>query len=584
MSESPLPASVGIIASAPPLAGSARVLDDVAAWSIPAGTFDPPAASPPEPPEEEQGDRETLAYCSGLEQNDTDNGARLLAHFGDELLHVREIGWHIWEGKFWKREGGDEAAITYAQRTAKRIHAEVPFLEHDPLSARLIASAEPLRRKDFKKLEEAEKATIEEADAAISMLKGRRRSLHKHATTSGNAGRISAMIAQAMPHKSVGPKDLDADYMLFNCENALLRFSKVEDEEDPGGEHANYTLKVERLEHDRRHLVTKIAPAIYDPAAKCPKWEAFLDRFQPNKDVQKFLQVYHGLALTGMTGQQCFIYNYGSGANGKSTFMEAVAALWGPYADLLNAESITGQGQRRGDQATPDLAELPGVRYLRISELPRGEDLKESLIKSLTGGEEIKVRHLNKGFFKFTPCFKGEMSGNDKPKIGGLDNGIWRRVRLVPWEIMIPDEERRPMNEILGEFEAERSGILNWLIEGLRLYMREGLLTPESITKATADFREQMNPVGSFLTDCVVPEEGRAVTARDIYHSFLDWCEANSVRAWQETSFAKAMQANGYVNDGKRVRRYHGIKLDMGEIVKRDRTARSPMGGGGGGA
>jgi putative DNA primase/helicase len=551
-------------------------------WSIPPGTFDPPddEPAPPEPPEGEQADRATLARCAGLEQNDTDNGARLLAHFGPEILHVREIGWHTWGGKAWLREGGDEAVTTYAQRTAKRIHAEVALLEHLPHEATLIAAAEPLRRKATKDLEQADKSAIEAADDAIGALKGRRRSLHKHATTSGNGGRISAMIAQALPHKSAGPKDLDADHMKFNCENVTLLFSKVEDTDDPGGEHPNYRLKCEALPHDRAHLITKTAPVIYDPTATCPNWLAFMERFQPNEQVRKFLQVYHGLALTGLTGQQCFIYNYGSGANGKSTFMEAVAAVFGAYADLLNAESLTGQGQRRGDQATPDFAELPGVRYLRISELPRGEDLKEALVKSLTGGEEIKARHLNKGFFKFTPCFKAAMSGNDKPKIGGLDNGIWRRVRLVPWEVTIPDEERRPMNEILAEFEAERSGILNWLLDGLDLYMREGLLTPEAVSKATADYREQMDPVGAFLADCVTREAGISVTARDLYYAFDDWCCANAIRPWQETAFGKAMEGKGYEKEMKRVRRYLDVKLDLGDIPRKPRDTRSPMAGG----
>lgn len=586
MSTEPHPTSVDIIERA--RAQATPALDDQ--WSIPAGAFDDgdprgdDDSAPPEPPEGEAPEPETLAYCARLEQNDTDNGARLLAHFGDAVLHVREVGWHIWTDRTWKREGGEEAVTTYAQRTAKRIHAEVPLLEHMPHEAALITAAEPLRRKPFTELQPADKDAIGAADDAIGALKGRRRSLHKHATTSGNGGRISAMIAQALPHKSVGPKDLDADHMKFNCENVTLQFSKIEDPEDPGGEHPNYCLKVEALAHDRAHLITKSAPVVYDPAATCPKFMAFVERCQPNADARRFLQVYHGIALTGLTGHQCFIYNYGSGANGKSTFVEALAALWGGYSDMLNAESLTGQGQRRGDQATPDLAELPGVRYLRISELPRGEDLKEALIKSLTGGEEIKVRHLNKGFFKFWPCFKAAMSGNDKPRIGGLDNGIWRRLRLVPWEVTIPEDERRPMNEILAEFEAERAGILNWLIAGLDLYMREGLITPDAITVATADYREAMDPIGAFITDCVVREEGRSVTARDLYHAFDDWCDANSVRPWQETAFGRAMPAKGFEKDKGRVRRYPGIYVDLGEIPRKERNTRSPMGGGGHGA
>ena len=585
MSDHPFPPSVGIFDAAPPLAGSDPGFPPGdAAWHT---APDPIGADPevddevgaPEPLVEEC-DLATLAICAKLEHNDTDNGKRLLAHFGAELLHVREVGWHTYTGRVWDREGGNEAVTAYAQRTAARIHGEAVLLDHLPHVAIMLREAEALASKDAKDLSPSEKTLIEDAAAARKGLSGRRGSRHKHATTSGNGGRISAMITQALPHKCIGPKDLDADHMLFNCENATLRFSKVEDLENIGDQKPNYRLKVERLDHDRAHNITKIAPVVYDPEAKCPTWDAFLDKFQPSKDVQRFLQVYHGLALTGLTGQQCFLYNYGSGANGKSTFMEAMASLWGGYADLLNAESLTGQGQRRGDQATPDFAELPGVRYLRISELPRGEDLKEALVKSLTGGEEIKARHLNQGFFKFTPCFKAEMSGNDKPKIGGLDNGIWRRVRLVPWDVSIPDEERRPMNEVLAEFAAERPGILNWLLAGLDLYMREGLKTPEIVSTATAEYREAMDPIGAWVADCVVRDDSQTVTAREFYNAFADWCDANGIRPWQETAFGKAMPGKGFEKDKGRVRRYLNVRLEMGDVPRQDRSTRSPMGGG----
>src|SRR5690606_28494486 len=161
-------------------------------------------------------------------------------------------------------------------------------------------------------------------------------------------------------------------------------------------------------------------------------------------------------------GEQVFVYNYGLGANGKSTFMEALARLMGPYAQVLPPEAITGDLQRRGDQATPEFARLPGARMVRCAELPRGQGIKESVLKMLTGGEPILVRHLHARFFEFTPTFKAIGSGNDRPPIAGVDEGIWRRMKLVPWEVTIPPKERRPMAKVLAEFEAERPGILNW--------------------------------------------------------------------------------------------------------------------------
>ncbi len=568
MSDAPRPTIVGIIESAPPLPGSAppvpRELQAAVAAAFdvaPGPDFDPVDAAPLQPPEVEAGDLATLAACAKLEQNDTDNGARLLAHFGDELLHVREIGWHQWSGRIWQREGGDEAVTVYAQRTAKRIHAEVPLLEHLPHEATLIAEAEPLRRKKAADLADGEKKAIEAADDAISSLKGRRRSLHKHATTSGNSGRIGAMIAQALPHKSFPTDAIDADPMLFNVENGTLQFAREEDPDNPGDHKPNWRLKVSMRPHDRADRLTKMAPVVYDPKATCPRFTAFMEKFQPDKTARAYLQTFHGLALTGLSEHQCFLFNYGSGANGKSTMMEALAQLFGGYADVLNPESVSGQGQRRGDQATPDFAELPGKRYLRVSELPRGEGLKENLIKALTGGEPIKVRHLNKGFFDLVPVFKAVMSGNDKPQIGGVDNGIWRRVKLVVWPVSLTEAERRPMAEVLAEFAEERSGILNWLIAGLDRYFREGLVTPQSVIDDTADYRNEMDPVGSFIRECVVVVEGHDVTARDAYHGFVRFCEGNSIRPWKETMFGRVMPQKGIERENGRVRKYKNITL-----------------------
>ncbi len=551
-----LPPGVGHFDNARPLAGSAPV---------PGMTIVIHDASEPEtldlPPLADFGDMETLERCAGLEQNDTDNGHRLLAHFGLEVLHVREVGWHTWTGQVWRREGGDEAVTAYAQRTARRIHGEAQFFKLTEAELAVIEAAKPIREKDPKEWSRDDRQTVTAADEAVAAVKSRRARVHQFATASGNGGKIANMVAQAIPHRSCGPRDLDADNMLFNCENVTLRFRKVEAEESKGNQHPVYGLQVDALKHDRRHRITKMAPVIYDPKAKCPKFLEFMERFQPNEEVRKFIQIYHGLALTGQTGQQCFIYSYGTGANGKSTFMEAMGALFGPYSDLLNAESLTGAGQRRGDQATPDFAELPGVRYLRISELPRGEPLKEALVKALTGGEEIKARHLNKGFFKYQPVFKAVMSGNDLPSIGGVDNGIWRRVKLVVWSVMIPEDERRPMEDVLGEFEAERSGILNWLLEGLHLFMKEGLRTPAEVAAATASYREEMDPIGAFAAACIEEAEGHFETARKVYEAFVAWCEANSVRPWKETTFGRAMPQKGFVRENTRVRRYLNIRL-----------------------
>jgi putative DNA primase/helicase len=544
-----------------------RAIADIAAGApILAGETEHEAESeadvvaPLRPPPGEAAEPDVLSWLAELEQNDTDNGKRLMTHFGEDLLHVRESGWHVWTGRLWQRAGGDEAVTKFAQRTAKRIHLEADYLGLWPHEQQKVRQAEALLKKPESELTEADKNLIDEAKDIREELGARRAARRKFATSSGNDSRIKAMVAQALPHNTIPPEDLDADGNLFNCNNVTLQFAKVEDDRFAGSV-PRYMLKVTPVKHSRSHMITRIAPVDYDPQAQCPRWNAALTRFQPDPEIRKFLQIYHGIALTNDISQQCFVFNWGGGANGKSTMMEALGELFGTYSDTLNAESISGQGQRRGDQATPDFAGLGGVRYLRVAELPRGEPLREALIKMLTGGDKMKVRHLNKGFFDLASVFKAVMSGNDMPQISGVDLGIWRRTKLVPWKFIIPEEERRPMKDILREFGEERSGILNWLLDGLDLYYREGLKTPAAVAAATDSYRSEMDPVGAFLSACVNKEKGSSVTAREMYLAFYNYCEANSIRPWRETMFGRVMPQKGFERDMGRVRRYLDVAL-----------------------
>ncbi|MGF7160141.1 P4 family phage/plasmid primase-like protein [Rhodoligotrophos appendicifer] len=162
------------------------------------------------------------------------------------------------------------------------------------------------------------------------------------------------------------------------------------------------------------------------------------------------------------------------------------------------------------------------------------------------------------------PTFKAMMSGNDLPQVGGVDHGIWRRLRLIPWSVTISDAEKRPMEQVLAEFEAERSGILNWLIEGLRRYMSEGLRAPPEVLAATLAYREEMDPVGGFITDCVERSPlvaNESVTAREMYEAFVSWCHANAVRPWKEATFGRVMPQKGFLKTSERIRRYLDVRL-----------------------
>lgn len=520
----------------------------------------------PDDPLADDADRfsvDDLLRCVAEPLNDTGNGARLLHYYGRNLLHVRDIGWHSFVGTHWLREGGDEIVTRKAQRVAARIVLEADKLAATPAEQRAIDAAvdaeyslEGLRkvdtptdaqRQEMRRLERL----IEAGEFAAGELLKRQNKRRAFAQSSGNTSRITGMIAQALPHRTVTTEALDADAYKINVANGTISFEQVD---DPDGSEANgfKAWRAVLRPHDRADQIAKLSPVVYDPAAQCPKWIAFLDRFQPNTAIRKFLQCYHGYAFTGATGEQCLVFNHGLGANGKSTFVDAISRLMGDYALTLSFESLAGDGARRGDQASPDLARLPGARLVRASEPERGVNFKESLLKSLTGGEPMLVRHLHKGFFEFRPTFKLVLSGNHKPEIGGVDHGIWRRMRLVPWSVTIPDAERRPIEDVLAEFWEERSGILNWLIDGALMYLRDGLVVPAEIAEATNDYREEMDTVGGFVADCVevVPladdQKPAIVAAREMYEAFQAWCEHNAARAWKEKTFASAMIEKGF--------------------------------------
>ncbi|MCK1469798.1 DNA primase family protein [Bradyrhizobium sp. CW10] len=516
---------------------------------------------------------EVLIACSHEPQNDTGNGQRLKTHFGGDLLYVRNIGWHAWAGTHWEREGGNEIATLHAQSTAARIVLEADVMAATPNEERLIDAASGARDQ-LSAMEREHGAAaarkeqrwqmltyiVEAGAAAQAALKGRQIARRKYSVSSGNMAKVRGMLDALLPHSAVDVDALDADKVAFNVINGTLRFVYDEVPDPDAPDHSGKTIKrwrVELTEHRREDHITKVAPVEYDPSAQCPLFMAAVKRFLPVEAVRGFVQRYHGYALTGMTGEQCFVFSYGTGGNWKSTFVDIVARIMGPYCATIDFASLSGDQQRNGSGATPDLARLPGARLVRASEPERGVQFKEALIKSLTGGEPMLVRSLNKEFFEFRPTFKLVLSGNHKPEISGVDHGIWRRVKFVPWPVTIADNEKRPMDDVLAELWEERAGILNWLVAGALEYLNAGgLKTPQQVIDSTAEYREEMDPVGTFIGACVegVPalSDGKpsaTVTARAMYDAFAAWGVANAVRPWKEKSFATAMSQKGFAKE-----------------------------------
>lgn len=565
------------------------------------------------PPELGAGDTppEDLGPIEWEPENDVGNAKRLLHHFGGELRYVRGIGWFVWcdfngnpvtlsrsallerdgaprsdpeadspLGQHWHRDGADHAARRLGQITAARIKQEKPLTKAEREirdRAEAAAKTPAPERSDAQKTEIIEWAKMRMDLVSTGSPKGRWAKRAGFSVSSGNSGKIKGMLEQAEPHRLVAVEALDRDPFAFNVLNGTLRFSAEADLECPDPEVTRLKWRARLDRHDRADLISKVAPVVYDPEARCPQWRTFLERVQPEKSVRRFLQRFYGYSITGLTDAQAFLVNHGSGANGKSTFIEVIHRVIGPYGGLLNPESFTGTNQRRGDQATPDLADLVGVRCLRISELPERARLQDNLIKAVTGGEPMKVRQLNQPFFTFRPVFKPTMSGNARPPIDDISEGLWRRLFLVPWSVMIPAEERKSFDEVQRIFEAEWSGILNWLVEGALAYLDTRRLDPPDIVvAATADYREDMDPIGEFLKACVQGQDGALTQAGKLYGVYLSWCDDSGMRPATRTLFGRTVPKHGW----RKAKGHGGVRnyLDM-ELLPSAPPPRAPTKG-----
>lgn len=532
-----------------------------------------------------------LRECAPLDENDADNGKRMLKWFGNRVLNIQEGGWHVWTGTHWDGEAGQHAVERFAHLVVGRIKREAALIEFSKTEASIMAEAQSLRETypDGKGMEVAEKRVIAAAEELDKQLNRKRSQRFNFGVRSGDRSRTKAMIDQAEPHRTVQPADLDQDDLAINCLNGTVRLHQVEDRDsDPDA--PTFHWEAYRDDHNPDDLFTRVAAADYDPKAECPEFTKGLERFQPDKMMREFLQVFMGYVAIGETGEQVYGFFYGDGANWKSAFLQAIARTLGGYYKPMNYTSVAGNNMPTGDKPSPDWARLSGVRYLTIEEVPRKEPIKEELVKLVTSGSPMPVRHLNKGMFDLVPKFTCIMTSNAEPNISGHDKGIWRRTLIVPWDVTIADAERLPFGQAMAIYDRERAGILRWVIEGAIKYKEHGLLpfVTQRMKDFTASVRAERDNAGSFIEDCVMPAEGEHVTAGDLYRAFVKYCQANGIDPiLNSTAFGRQVKRVdvGGVNMERRkhkvqgVRRFNDIKLhDVPEPEPDTRTSPSSWG------
>jgi putative DNA primase/helicase len=232
--------------------------------------------------------------------------------------------------------------------------------------------------------------------------------------------------------------------------------------------------------------------------------------------------------------------NHGGGANGKSTFQEAISAALGEYSMRTPTEMLLA---RRSDGVPNDVARLKGARFVSASETEEGRRLAESRIKDLTGQDTITARFMKAEWFDFAPTHKLWLSTNHKPEIRGTDAAIWRRIRLVPWTVSIPPAEQD--KKLPEKLRSELPGILAWIVQGCLEWRRKGLQAPEEVRQATGDYRSEMDVLAAFLEECCILRSDAMASAKNLYIAYKEWCEANGEPVEKQRRFGMRLTERG---------------------------------------
>lgn len=436
-------------------------------------------------------------------RTDTGNAERFVRDWKNDVRYCRDIGqWFIWNAGKWEQDIGAAAVMRLAIQTTRKIYSEAQYGK--------------------------------DKDECLAIA--------KWAASSENVSKLKAMLEIAKNDKKleVYNKDLDAQPWLLNVANGIINLNTGQ-----------------LFDHDPCACLTRQVNIVYDEFAEAPRWEAFLEKVLPDEAVRTFVARAAGYALTGDISEQCLFFLYGGGRNGKSTFIETLSALLGEYWTKTRAQTI--MIKRSESSVNNDIAALRGRRLVTVSEVNDGQRLDEALIKDLTGGDAISARFLHAEFFTFNPLFKLFLHGNHKPQVRGNDAGVWRRIKLIPFEVAIAEKDQD--KHLPEKLKKELPGILNWAIKGCLQWQEVGLAAPDEVARATAEYREEMDVLAPFFADCCTLErEGRCIKT-ELWSAYKEWAEKN-----EEKLFETAKGFNHCVkgHEGIKEDRSHGKRIWKG--------------------
>ena len=364
------------------------------------------------------------------------------------------------------------------------------------------------------------------SDAMAIRDKDERRAAMNAARRGESSAGVSGALALASTEASIAvlPEILDADPFLLNCRNGTL------------------DLRTMRLRpHDPADMLTKIAGAAYEPDAAGPEFTKFLETVQKDQAMRDYLARLFGHALEGRVTEHILPILHGEGGNGKGTLIALLLRTLGDYADAADPELLTARTFAAHPTGTADLF---GLRLAILHEGDAGRRLAEGTVKRLTGGDRIKARRMREDFWHFDPSHMFAMLTNHKPLVAGTDEGIWRRLQLVPWDVVIKAEDR---DERLGDRLAlEVEAALAWLVRGYQDWRKNGLGAPDRVARATTAYRDESDAVARFIAERCIKTEAARVRSSELYGNWAKWCANEGEEPGTNKALTTELQNRGF--------------------------------------
>lgn len=451
-----------------------------------------------------------------INRTELGNSIRLVNLFGARLRYCGQLGyWLVFHGAYWQPDHKDQI-WKFGKATVRNLAKEAAKMKDDE----------------------------------------ERKAMLRFAIDSEKKRAIQAMIdlAKSDPKIAILPDELDRDPYLLNCLNGTLE------------------LRTGRLrEHRPEDLITKITKVAYRPNAPRSLWEKTLGEIQPDPEMRAYIKRALGYSISGDTGEHALFLPHGKGRNGKNTVLDPVAKVLGEYATGCDPKILLRTG--KNDHPT-GLADLHGRRMVITDEVDEGEQLAEALVKRITGNPTLKARFMRQDFFTFDMRSKIWMPANHKPDIKGRDEGIWSRIRVIPFDTFFPPEKRiKNLASTLVREEGE--GILAWLVEGYLDWQKHGLAEPVKVLEAVSEYRLQQDVIAAFLKECCLtwldhPNRDQfKIRKDDLYLGYASWCKENGEKAvLSGREFGSEMTSRGFtLKPSNNVYYRHGISLSRSETA-----------------